>query len=82
VRPLVVINLTPLVKPGLHLGKIAKHRPGQHLGLQKKEYLVYVASGPSNIETGICSGTKSIVGAEPEMEQLDQLARRSSQVKP
>src|SRR5512145_2748790 len=28
VRPLVVINLTPLVKPGLHLGKIAKHRPG------------------------------------------------------
>jgi hypothetical protein len=49
---------------------------------EKKEYLVYVASGPSNIETGICSGTKSIVGAEPEMEQLDQLARRSSQVKP
>ena len=49
---------------------------------EKKEYLVYVASGPSNIETGICTGTKSVVGAEPEMEQLDRLVRKSSEVKP
>ena len=42
---------------------------------------MYVAPGPSNIETGICTGTKSIVGAEPEIEKLDRLAR-SSEVKP
>ena len=28
---------------------------------EKKEYLVYVAPGPANIETGICTGTKSVV---------------------
>ena len=49
---------------------------------EKKEYLVYVASGPPNIETGICTGTKSIFGAEPEMEQLDRLVRKSSQGEP
>jgi len=43
---------------------------------EKKEYLVYVAAGPANIETGICTGTKSIVGAEPEMRQLDLVVRR------
>jgi hypothetical protein len=43
---------------------------------EKKEYLVYVAAGPANIETGICTGTKNIVGAEPEMEQLDLVVRR------
>jgi hypothetical protein len=43
----------------------------------KKEYLVYVASGPADIETGICTGTKNVVDAEPEMEQLDQLLEKS-----
>jgi len=38
-----------------------------------KEYLIYVAPGPLDIETGICTGTKHIAGAELEMEQLDQL---------
>ena len=46
---------------------------------EKKEYLVYVAPGISNIETGICTGTKSIVGAEQEMEHLDRLVNKSSQ---
>ncbi len=46
---------------------------------EKKEYLVYVATGPAaNIETGICTGTKSLVGTEPEMEQLDQLLKKST----
>jgi len=44
---------------------------------EKREYLVYVAAGPADIETGICTGTKSIVGAEPEMGQLDQLVKKS-----
>jgi len=44
---------------------------------EKKEYLVYVAPGLSNIETGICTGTKSIVGAEKEMEHLDRLVKSS-----
>jgi len=43
---------------------------------EKKEYLVYVAPGPANIETGICSGTKSVSGADLEMEQLDQLVKK------
>ena len=46
---------------------------------EKKEYLVYVAPGLSSIETGICTGTKSFVGAEQEIEQLDRLVRESSQ---
>ena len=45
---------------------------------EKMEYLVYVAAGPANIETGICTGTKSIVGADPEMVQLDQLVQKNS----
>lgn len=45
---------------------------------EKKEYLVYVAPGPTGIETGICTGTKSIAGAELEMEQLDQLVKGSA----
>ena len=45
---------------------------------EKKEYLVYVAPGPANIETGICTGTKSVVGADLEMGQLDQLAKKTS----
>lgn len=42
-----------------------------------KEYLIYVAPGPLDIETGICTGTKHIAGAELEMEQLDQLPKQS-----
>ena len=45
---------------------------------EKKEYLVYVAPGPANIETGICTGTKSVVGADLEMGQLDQLVKKKS----
>jgi hypothetical protein len=45
---------------------------------EKKEYLVYVASGPAGIETGICTGTKSVVGADLEMGQLDQLVKEKS----
>jgi hypothetical protein len=40
-----------------------------------QEYLVYVAPGPEGIETGICTGTKSVAGAEPDMEQLDRLLK-------
>jgi len=40
---------------------------------ENKEYLVYVAGGPASLETGICTGTKSIVNAESEFEELDQL---------
>ena len=42
---------------------------------EKKEYLVYVAPGVAGIETGICTGTKSVVGADLEMKQLDLLVR-------
>ena len=45
---------------------------------ERKEYLVYVAPGPANIETGICTGTKSVVGADLEMGQLDQLVKEKS----
>jgi hypothetical protein len=40
---------------------------------EKKEYLVYVVTEPQNIQTGICTGTKTLAGAEPEMKQLDDL---------
>jgi hypothetical protein len=40
---------------------------------EKKEYLVYVVTEPQDIQTGICTGTKSLAGAEPEMKQLDDL---------
>lgn len=45
---------------------------------EKKEYLVYVAPGPANIETGICTGTKDVVGADLEIGQLDQLVKKKS----
>ena len=44
-----------------------------------QEYLVYVAPGRGDIETGICTGTKSITGAKLEMEQLDQLLKANAQ---
>lgn len=40
---------------------------------EKKEYLVYVVTEPQDIQTGICTGTKTLAGAEPEMKQLDDL---------
>jgi hypothetical protein len=45
---------------------------------ETKEYLAYVAPGPANIETGICAGTKSVIGADLEMGQLDQLVKKKS----
>jgi len=39
----------------------------------KKEYLVYVVTEPKELQTGICTGTKSLADAEPEMKQLDDL---------
>ena len=40
---------------------------------EQKEYLVYVVAEPKQIQTGICTGTKSVADAEQEMEQLDEL---------
>jgi len=40
---------------------------------EKKEYLVYVVTEPKDVQTGICTGTKTVTGAEPEMKQLDDL---------
>ena len=39
----------------------------------QKEYLVYVVAEPKQIQTGICTGTKSAADAEHEMQELDQL---------
>ena len=38
-----------------------------------KEYLVYVVAEPRDVQTGICTGTKSITDAEPKMKQLDEI---------
>ncbi|HYJ14141.1 MAG TPA: hypothetical protein VE170_01550, partial [Candidatus Limnocylindria bacterium] len=40
---------------------------------QSKEYLVYVFAEPRDLQTGICTGTKSIAEAAQEMEQLDEI---------
>lgn len=40
---------------------------------EQKEYLVYVVEEQKHIQSGICTGTKSIADAEEEMEQLDEL---------
>ena len=42
-----------------------------------KDYLVYVAKIMGDIETGICTGTRAVVGPDPEMEELDALVERS-----
>jgi hypothetical protein len=42
---------------------------------ENKEYLVYVVTEPKDIQTGICTGTKNIIDAEQEMEQLDKLLK-------
>ena len=42
-----------------------------------QDYLVYVAKIMGDIETGICTGTRAIVGPDPEMEELDALVERS-----
>ena len=41
---------------------------------EQKEYLVYVVAEQKHIQSGICTGTKSIADAEEEMEELDELA--------
>jgi hypothetical protein len=38
-----------------------------------KEYLVYVVAEPRDLQTGICTGTKSVADAEREMKQLDEI---------
>jgi hypothetical protein len=43
-----------------------------------REYLVYVVTEPKDIQTGICTGTKNITEAEPEIKQLDQLREHRS----
>ena len=40
---------------------------------EQKEYLVYVVAEHKHIQSGICTGTKSIADAEEEMEALDEL---------
>ena len=40
---------------------------------EQKEYLVYVVAEQKHIQSGICTGTKSIADAEEEMEELDEL---------
>jgi hypothetical protein len=46
---------------------------------ENNEYLVYVVDEPLDIQTGICTGTKDLADAEPEIEQLNDLAENSSQ---
>ena len=40
---------------------------------EQKEYLVYVVAKPKQIQTGICTGTKSIADAEQEIKELDEI---------
>jgi len=40
---------------------------------EQKEYLVYVVEEQKHIQSGICTGTKSIADAEEELEELDEL---------
>lgn len=40
---------------------------------KNQEYLVYVVSEPRDLQTGICTGTKSTNDAAEEMKQLDKL---------
>ena len=40
---------------------------------ENKVYLVYVVSEPMDIQTGICTGTKSVADAEQEIKHLDEL---------
>ena len=40
---------------------------------EQKEYLVYVVAEQKHIQSGICTGTKSVADAEEEMEALDEL---------
>ncbi len=40
---------------------------------EQKEYLVYVVAERKHIQSGICTGTKSIADAGAEMEKLDEL---------
>ncbi len=40
---------------------------------ENQEYLVYVVREPKDLQTGICTGTKSVNDAGEEMRQLDEL---------
>jgi len=40
---------------------------------EQKEYLVYVVAEQKHVQSGICTGTKSIADAVEEMEKLDEL---------
>jgi hypothetical protein len=40
---------------------------------EKKEYLVYVAAEPKDLQTGICTGTKNLSEAVQEMTELDEI---------
>jgi len=54
--------------------EVATRLTGEACGFpfeEKKEYLVYVVTEPKDIQTGICTGTKTIIEAEQEMKQLD-----------
>jgi hypothetical protein len=42
-----------------------------------EEYLVYVVDEPKDLQTGICTGTKNITDAEPEMNRLDDIRARA-----
>lgn len=41
---------------------------------EQKEYLVYVVAEPKQVQTGLCTGTKSAADADQEMQELDHLA--------
>jgi hypothetical protein len=54
--------------------EVATRLTGEACGFpfeEKNEYLVYVVTEPTGIQTGICTGTKNIIAAEQEMKQLD-----------
>lgn len=40
---------------------------------KNQEYLVYIVSEPKDLQTGICTGTKNVADAGPEMKQLDEI---------
>ena len=40
---------------------------------EKKEYLVYFVAESKDLQTGICTGTKNVSDAVPEMKELDEI---------
>jgi tissue inhibitor of metalloproteinase len=45
---------------------------------EQKEYLVYVVGESRQVQTGLCTGTKSAADADHEMQELDHLAATPS----